>query len=433
MNTVTVYVGFAVAAGLLVAFVITKAGRSLKRLPPGPVGLPWIGNIFDMPTSREWETFGAWGKRWGGIMHITLFGQHFIIVNSLEIAISMLEGKSAIYSDRPTFPMLGQTMGWENGTALSRYGERFRALRRLLHQTMGTRTSAMQHYPIIEKETLRFLQRLLDSPGQLMENLRKTVVATIVDVAYGYKVHEFDDPLVHVAQLTNAQFARAATPGAFMVDLVPFLRCVPDWFPGTGWKKLGREWGSNVRVMVDTPFEHVKRRRAAGISALSFMDHNTKDGMSTQEEDLVKWAAASIYMGGTDTTISTLYTFFLAMTLYPDVQKKAQAELDSVVGSERLPTFEDREQLPYINAIVKEILRWGPATPLAGHHRLMQDDFQDGYFVPEGSAVIVNVWGLLHDESIYKDPMTFNPERFTSSEKRPAEIDPQICFGFGRR
>ena len=84
--------------------------------------------------------------------------------------------------------------------------------------------------------------------------------------------------------------------------------------------------------------------------------------------------------------------FFLAIALYPEVQKKAQKELDAVVGTERLPDFSDRPSLPYINAIIKELLRWHPATPLGVPHQIIADDEYSGHLLPGGATVFVNIW-----------------------------------------
>lgn len=91
-------------------------------------------------------------------------------------------------------------------------------------------------------------------------------------------------------------------------------------------------------------------------------------------------------------TGAALAVFTLAMVLYPDVLKKAQAEIDFVVGRDRLPTFADRDQLPYIRALVKEVLRWKPITPLGLARRAVEDDVYQGYFIPAGSIVMTNVW-----------------------------------------
>ena len=84
--------------------------------------------------------------------------------------------------------------------------------------------------------------------------------------------------------------------------------------------------------------------------------------------------------------------FFLAMALYPEVQKKAQAELDAVVGSKRFPDFPDRPSLPYVNALVKELFRWHPATPIGAPHRVVEHDEYNGYLIPGGATVFVNMW-----------------------------------------
>jgi hypothetical protein len=173
--------------------------------------------------------------------HITLFGQHYLVVNSLDTAIKMLEAKSTIYSDRPSFPMLGEMMGWKDGVAVGRYGERLRSLRRLLHQAMGTSASAAKRIPVIEREVHRFLQSLLDAPpDQFVKSLRRYVClrlhtlsppklvsrsavnAATLRFAYGYKVQDMDDPLVHLTEMVNEQFACASIPGAFLVDVLPF-------------------------------------------------------------------------------------------------------------------------------------------------------------------------------------------------------------------
>ena len=141
------------------------------------------------------------------------------------------------------------------------------------------------------------------------------------------------------------------------------------------------------------------------------------------------------------------------MVLYPDVQAQAQAEIDAVIGDEKLPTIEDREKLPYVSALVMEVLRWHVVAPISGYHRVMEDDIHDGYFIPKGTIVFPNVWHvrplpppclcsflfrncrkMLHDDNVYKSPSSFNPERFIKTEGGKPEPDPRdICFGFGRR
>lgn len=91
-------------------------------------------------------------------------------------------------------------------------------------------------------------------------------------------------------------------------------------------------------------------------------------------------------------TVSSIQTFFLAMTLYPEVQRKAQEEIDEVLGTARLPKVVDRVNLPYINAVVKEVLRWHPVAPMGIPHMSTEDDMFEGHFIPKGSLILPNIW-----------------------------------------
>lgn len=111
-------------------------------------------------------------------------------------------------------------------------------------------------------------------------------------------------------------------------------------------------------------------------------------------EELIKDSAAVAYAAGADTSVSTLTTFILAMTLHPEAQKRAQAELDAVLG-ERLPTFADKDDLPYVTAIMKEVFRWIPVLPLAVPHRAINSDQYKGYYIPAGASVLGNTWYVI--------------------------------------
>lgn len=160
-----------------------------------------------------------------------------------------------------------------------------------------------------------------------------------------------------------------------------------------------------------------------------------KGELTEEDEKDIKGATGVLYGAGTETTVSTLSNFFLAMVLYPDVFKKARQEIDRVVGTERLPDFDDREQLPYVDCVLQEVYRWGCPPPLGLPHRLVSDDEYRGYHIPAGSTVIANIWAMSRDERVYADPEVFRPERFENLDRETAEfVDPRrYTFGFGRR
>ncbi|KAF7331776.1 hypothetical protein MKEN_00057500 [Mycena kentingensis (nom. inval.)] len=426
-----------ISALFCVVLLLKRLFSSKKTypLPPGPRGLPLVGNILDMPSEKEWETFSKWSDTYGDICSVTVLGQTIVVLGGTQVAVDLLDKRSAVFSDRPVCQMGGELVGWKNTLVLLPYGDRFRRFRRLFHNIIGSRNLMKQFHPMQELETRRFLRRVLAKPGDVATHIRKAAGTIILHMAYGYETKENNDPFVQLADQATEQFSLATAPGGFMVDLIPVLRHTPRWFP-VGWRVKANAWSATLDQMVEQPFAFVKRQMAAGVAPVSFTSKLLEEPKELTAEDIfdIKWSSASLYSGGADTTVSAVYAFFLAMALHPEVQTKAQQELDAVIGGDRLPTYADREDLPYVNALVSEVLRWHSVVPTGVPHRALRDDVYEGYFIPKGALVIANMHRLTHDARTYKDPMRFNPDRFIGTEKCAAEPDPRnVCWGFGRR
>jgi cytochrome P450 len=156
--------------------------------------------------------------------------------------------------------------------------------------------------------------------------------------------------------------------------------------------------------------------------------------LTPEEENRIMWVVGAIYAGA-DNAVSALTTFVLAMVMFPEAQRKAQDEIDRVLGTGRFPLMTDRQRLPYVEALFKEVLRWHPVVPLGVPHRLTQDDQWQEYTLPKGSTIIPNIFAMGHTED---DSNDFKPERHLD---RKAKIDAneeyndptEYVFGFGRR
>nr|BAK09523.1 cytochrome P450 [Postia placenta] len=425
------------AAILLVAllFVVYRGRQSARGpLPPGPRGWPLVGNVFDMPATNEWNTFMSWGEKWGDVVSVTLFGQHIVILNSIQHAYDMFEKKSNIYSDRPAITMAGEMVGWDRTLVLLRYGTRFRETRKLFSQLIGTRSQTERFSQHLEHEVHRFLRRILREPTSVLKEIRKTTGAVILKMAYGYEVQEGDDPLVDLVDRAVDEFSISTRPGAFLVDTFPILRHVPAWMPGASWKKKAKVWADDLEMTCNVPYAFTQQQMSAGTAIPSFTSTHLESNPVPEKEIVIKNAAFSLYSAGADTTVSAISTFFLAMTCYPEAQRKAQAEIDAVIGNDRLPTLADRDKLPFVTALCCEVLRWQPVAPLGVPHCPVADDFHAGFLIPKGTIVFPNIWKFLHDPDTYANPFDFEPERFIASPGKTAEKDPrQIVFGFGRR
>ncbi|KAI6006269.1 cytochrome P450 [Pisolithus orientalis] len=416
----------------LIKCIVSK--KNTHPFPPGPKPLPLLGNLLDMPFEKQWLAFSDWAEKFGTMIYLKIFGQHIIVLDSANAAVEVLEKNSSIYSDRPVFPMGGELVGWKEGLVLMPYGDKFREHRRNFHRVLGNRAAVSVYHPIEEAETHKFLQRVLAKPADLNAYLRMHIKwAIILRISHGYCIQEGGDPLVDLAGKVLDDFAQYTAVGTFMVDRIPALAYLPEWFPGAGFKRKARESRVELHDMFNQSFEFVKEQMAAGVARKSVASDLLERKTSTEEEHGIKWSAGVMFAGGTDTTVAANLAFFLAMTLYPEAQKKAQAEIDAVIGSDRLPTLADRESLPYVDALAKEVLRWHVVVPVVLRCSTV-DDIHNGYYIPKGTLVASNVYRMLHDPLTYPDPMEFNPDRFLPGEGKSLQTDPRnMCFGFGRR
>ncbi|KAJ4491549.1 cytochrome P450 [Lentinula edodes] len=390
--------------------------------------LCWSTSLIAMP---NWITYTEWYRTYeSDIVHVNIAGNSVIILNTLEAAMELLEQRSNIYSSR-----------WEWSFISMPYGQKWNAQRKLF-VNMFNANNPEHHEPQELKSTRLFLLKLYEKPEDFVHLLRKMGGSTILSVIYGYDVGAVQDS----AHTENAEqgadgFMQTFMPGSFLVDYIPWMRYIPSWFPGASFQCRAQVWKEAMEKLLHGPFDEM--RNSVSITSCNFCLKTGYDiigklsgDSNIDQEWVIKQTAGSMYLAGTDTTVMTLWSFFLAMTKYPECQKKAQEELDRVVGAKRLPDFDDRDSLPYIQAIVYEVMRWQPISPGILPHFSSEDDVYNGYRIPNGSIVIANVWAMLHEEKIYTDPYIFNPDRYirlADGQLDDNVIKPLAGFGFGRR
>ncbi|KIJ53803.1 hypothetical protein M422DRAFT_25570 [Sphaerobolus stellatus SS14] len=407
-----------------------------RKLPPGPSKLPLLGNLLQIPKEKAWVTFREWGHQFHtNIVALTALSQDIIVLNRAEDAYELLHKRSPEYSNRPQLIMVSELMDWRLVIGLHPHAPRHTKMRRLVHQALMP-----QMWPLVEEETQRFVHWIVKKPEDYKEHIRRLAGAISLKIAYGYIVcepEEGHDSLVTIVEKSMKEFSIAVEPGAFLVDLIPWLRYVPPWFPGAMFKKKAAEWRNDFHTMVEMPYAYTKAQVAKGTAIPSLASIHIRRDMPVEEEDLIKYAAASLYAAGADTTVSVITTFFLAMTLHPDIQRKAQAEIDSVIDEpgHRLPKITDRHSLPYIEAVMKETFRWIPVAPLGLPHLASQDDSYNEYLIPAGATMLANIWAMTRDPRYFPDPEVFRPERYLEKDfsDSPFANPLQLVFGFGRR
>ncbi|KAF5310610.1 hypothetical protein D9619_007764 [Psilocybe cf. subviscida] len=420
------------ACSTLIFLALRPLSVASKRFiyPPGPRALPLFGNLFEFPTSRWWFKFTELGEKFGILIHLSVAGRHIVVIKSQEIAKELLEGTST--ADRPPFVMAGELMGFGISIAFIGYGERWRTYRRISHQVMSI-TAVQMYHEMQEKEARRLVHAFVKDPQSYREQLRFTVGRTIMDAIYGIDCATPDDTYIKVAEATLDNITHAIIPGSFVVDAVPWLKYLP--YIGLPFQKHVRDGRKQVQLMVQRPFQHVLRNRENGTAKPSFtsslLDGEIRLRETAERNDIVSWAAATMYGAAGETMLATLLNFILSMAQNPGIQQKAFAEIESVVGRQRCPNFSDQPRLPYVNALIKEVTRWRVVLPLGIPHMCRDDTQYKDYILSKGTILIPNVWSISRDPVYYKDPQVFNPERFL--EEGP-ELDPfGFVFGFGPR
>ncbi|KAM5537396.1 hypothetical protein V8D89_008915 [Ganoderma adspersum] len=432
---------FSFLGGLLYYLLSSqRTGHSGIRLPPGPPGLPVIGNVLSLATSHPWKRFALWSSTYGPVVHLKVFNYNVIILNSSKAAFDLLDQRSANYSDRPRLGMLSLVdLSWV--IPLMPYGQWWRKHRRIVHRYCNS-GAEKQYEPLQQRKARQLLVHLIQEPARFAEHSAFIVGIILLELTYGSRDKYTTEKYLRYAQDNADVLAKIFLPGTLLVQYLPLLHNLPSWFPGSGYKDWVESWKKTVHAAVNEPFEDVKTAMSTGSASPSFLTQMLHEIAHLQGEEykeaetVARNCASVLYGAGSDTTISTLLTFFLAMVLHPEAQQKAQAELMLIVGPHRLPEFSDRPSLPYVNALVRECTRWIPVTPLGNFHASMDDDVYEGRFIPKGSILFANQWAMLHDPVQYPDPETFNPDRFMGEDGslNPNVRDPNtVAFGFGRR
>lgn len=421
-----------------------------RKYPPGPPGYPIIGNMFDMPSEFHWLTFAQWSKEYNSpIVHANVLGQHIVSLNSNQVVNDLLEKRSNIYSDRPHSPIL------QDFTELGKWalpfmphGPEWRIQRKKFHSTFHASTVPSYHPTEIES-TRKLLHQLRDTPERYRDHINSHTGRIILKAVYGYDAKDEGDRYVWLTEEHFRHINERLISKFFLVDIFPILKHLPAWlpgFPGFNHQWVGSEYRKVSDELINVPFQDVHNLVKSGDATASIVSQDIEKTQlpdckltpaEIQEEFRhTKNMAATAYPAGQDTTASLISSIFLALTLHPEMGKRAQREIDAVTAGIRLPSFEDKATLPYIQCIVLEALRWNPAAPTAFTHRVIQDDEWNGYFIPKGSLIIGNTWALCHEEAIFPDPDTFNPDRYTrDKDGKPSSQETHVvaAFGYGRR
>ncbi|KAF8989955.1 cytochrome P450 [Cyathus striatus] len=425
-------ISLALLFALLFCFTLHR-NRNHKKLPPGPPGIPILGNVLQLP-ERNWLTFTKWKEVYGNffnyqlvlylrvlgpIVYLNLAGQPVVVLGSAEVATELLDRRAMIYSGRPISVVVDILTGGLM-FAFYQYGESWKRIRKAVHKALSNNV-AKKYHPFQESESVLLVSQLLATPTDFRDHLHRASNSLVLSMLYGQPpIASSEDPRIKMVATFTQRVTKAGVPGAYWVEFFTWMRFLPRWM----WFMEG-----------------VENRMNEGVQRPCFMSSLLEDNSGAFPKIESAWTAVTLYAAGADIVADQMEWFFLAIIRHPEVQKKAQEELDRVVGRERLPNFGDYDNLVYVRALLKECMRWRPVAPISIPHKLDQDDWYNGYFIPKDTICIPNIWAMNHDPDVYgPDVEEFRPERHLGSStgeflsvSEGIKEEGNLAFGFGRR
>ncbi|KAG8755039.1 hypothetical protein FRC11_006280 [Ceratobasidium sp. 423] len=410
--------------GLVSGYLALRKSRSRQLpLPPGPPSYPVIGQLLSMPRSAQGRAFMDMSAELNSdIISYSVLGTTIIVLNSSEVANDILDKRSSMHSGRFTPPMMSSPhlLNMKDFVAFMQTNDLWKKQRRVMGARLGRR-AVTAFRTSQEKEVGRLLGRLLSASKEpiesqhLNEDFYRTTSGVFLETVYGYELQDGDDPFFTDILNMNAILSQASLPTAFLVNAFPWMECIPDWMPGTGWKQTAYKWRDLKDRAMCNVYEWTKQR------VLNGADDSSIVSLTYTELRQSGWSDADA-----DEFCKNTGTGLLAV--YPEVQEKAQREIDAIVGTNRLPTLGDRENLSYIERLLTEIVRWHPTAPLGVPHVCTQENEYRGYRIPKGAIIIGHTTAIVRDERVYQDADKFDPDRYLDPT-----VPPPQAFGWGQR
>ncbi|KAF5446570.1 hypothetical protein F2P56_032187 [Juglans regia] len=427
---------------VVAAIAISKLRGKRFKLPPGPIPVPVFGNWLQVGDDLNHRNLTDLAKKFGDIFLLRMGQRNLVVVSSPELAKEVLQTQGVEFGSRTRNVVFDIFTGQGQDMVFTLYGEHWRKMRRIMTVPFFTNKVVQQQRAAWEEEVSLVVEEVKNTPEAsttgivLRKRLELMMYNNMYRIMFNRRFESLDDPLFVKLRALNGERSRLAQSfeynyGDFIPILRPFLR---------GYLKICEDVKNRRLQLFKDYFIDERVKKLGSTKAEGFkcaMDHILEAEKKGEiSENNVLYIVENINVAAIGTTLWSTEWGLAELVNHPRVQKKLQHELDTVLGPGVQVTEPDLQKLPYLQAVVKEVLRLRMAIPLLVPHMNLNHAKLGGYDIPAESKVLVNAWWCANNPAHWKNPEEFRPERFLEEESKVEANGNDfryLPFGVGRR
>nr|AIA66374.1 cytochrome P450 family 1 subfamily A polypeptide 1 [Pseudopleuronectes yokohamae] len=433
---------------LILKYLQTEIPEGLRRLP-GPKPLPIIGNVLELG-SKPYLSLTAMSKRYGHVFQIQIGMRPVVVLSGSETVRQALIKQGDEFAGRPDlysfrFINEGKSLAFSTdqaGVWRARRKLAYSALRSFskLEGTTPEYSCVLEEHICKEGEYLiKRLNTVMKADGSFdpFRHIVVSVANVICGMCFGRRCDHDDQELVGLVTLSD-EFGRVVDSGN-PADFIPILQYLPSAtmknfvrinarFTTFVQKIVTEHYTTfnkdNIRDITDSLIDHCEDRK---------LDENSNVQMSDEK---IVGIVNDLFGAGFDTVSTAMSWSVMYLVAHPEIQERLYQEIEDKVGLDRMPLLSDKPNLPFLEAFILEVFRHSSFLPFTIPHCTSKDTSLNGYFIPKDTCVFINQWQINHDPELWKDPSSFNPDRFLSadgSEVNKLDGEKVMALGMGKR
>ncbi|ESO84646.1 hypothetical protein LOTGIDRAFT_196500 [Lottia gigantea] len=429
----------ALIVGLTIGMISYRFIGKKYKLPPGPWGPPFFGNLWSFRSESLFRLLCKWKVKYGPIITVHFGPVKCVTLNSTEVVREALIKKDIDFAGRlktHTFERL--TNGYKD-IVFGDFGTEWKVLRKVALQGMRQFASGEKLGEKLHESGSKVFKLMREKEGEVLD-IEKHITLFIVNFIYGlcfHKSFEIDDKeFLYILQLftkISAEFGNG-----LWEDIIPLLR----YYPTKKYIRIMDAFDYLNDLLIKEHENHKKSFSTDDMKDLTDYLINARNEAIAEDpaveqmitDQHIVETLKDIFTAGVDTTRQTLTWTIYLLVQHPEIQKKAQEEIDQVLDAGQQPSISDKERLPYTEAVLHESMRFMPVVPLGVPHSTLCDTTLGEYDIPKGTMVMVNHYALHMDKDVWGDPEVFRPERLLDEDGSLAPKPMSwLPFSCGRR